>query len=296
MTRYSPIVLFAYNRPTHTLACLRSLQANEAAQCSDLYVYCDGPPEGASTDLQNAIRQTREVIKRGKWCGHMEMFEAATNIGCDASMRRGISEIIESLDTAIILEDDLLVGPQWLDFVNDGLTTYKDDNRVGAISGYMYPVTHRRLPTAFFNRFLNFWGWGTWQRAWNLFESDAGSLLRKLDEQSLTTRFALGRPIYIEYLKALQTREDSYDILWYATLLARDMFVLYPGTSLVSNQGFDLSGTHLAVLDGPNFAFLNQRPSTGRIDITMSTPYEDLDVTAAMEEANAYIWPERSSI
>jgi hypothetical protein len=67
----------------------------------------------------------------------------------------------------------------------------------------------------------------------------------------------LGRPEYLDYLIALQNHPDSYDILWYASLLTRKQLVLYPGQSLVANLGFDLSGTHLSILDGPNYAFLN---------------------------------------
>ena len=38
----APIVLFVYNRPEHTRACLEYLERNELAAESELYVFADG--------------------------------------------------------------------------------------------------------------------------------------------------------------------------------------------------------------------------------------------------------------
>lgn len=287
----SPVVMFAYNRPEHTRAALITLRANQEASNTELFVYCDGPPAGCPQALTDSIEETRRVVRETEWCGHVEVIEADSNLGCDVSMRAGITEIIESFGKAIIFEDDLRVGPHWLSFVNRGLELYEEDERVGAISGFMYPVRHRKLPKTFFSCLLNFWGWGTWKRAWSCFETDAAELLHKLNENSLIERFMLGRPEYLDYLIALQNREDSYDILWYATLLTRKQLVLYPGQSLVANLGFDSSGTHLSILDGPNYAFLNQTVAPNAPQIIKEVPFEDVDATLAVVEANGYIWP-----
>ena len=43
----APIVLFVYNRPEHTRACLEYLERNELAAESELYVFADGAKSGS---------------------------------------------------------------------------------------------------------------------------------------------------------------------------------------------------------------------------------------------------------
>lgn len=291
MRRLSPIVFFAYNRPQHTRNALASLAENAEARSSELYIYCDAPPRGATQAVCDAVEQTRRVVRERQWCGHVQILEAPVNLGCDGSMLLGIESIVKSHGRVIVLEDDLIVGRYWLSFLNRGLAVYEGDERVGAISGFMYPIVHRSLPRTFFSCFLNFWGWATWKSAWDMFQPNASVLLRGLSESGLLDRYMLGRPEYLRYLIELQGRRDSYDILWYATLLTQQKLVLYPGQSLVANRGFDLSGTHLAILDEPNLAFMDHPVSDVELNVERQPVLEDKSATDAVIEANSYIWP-----
>ena len=48
----APIVLFVYNRPEHTRACLEYLERNELAAESELYVFADGVKAGSEVAIQ----------------------------------------------------------------------------------------------------------------------------------------------------------------------------------------------------------------------------------------------------
>ena len=52
----APIVLFVYNRPEHTRACLEYLERNELAAESELYVFADGAKSG-SEEAVAAVRR-----------------------------------------------------------------------------------------------------------------------------------------------------------------------------------------------------------------------------------------------
>lgn len=54
----APIVLFVYNRPEHTRACLEYLERNELAAESELYVFADGAKQGS----EEAVAAVRRVI------------------------------------------------------------------------------------------------------------------------------------------------------------------------------------------------------------------------------------------
>ena len=53
---------------------------------------------------------------------------------------QGVSEIINRYGAAIILEDDLIVSNDFLDYMQRGLAFYKNDERIWSIAGYSQPV------------------------------------------------------------------------------------------------------------------------------------------------------------
>ena len=80
------------------------------------------------------------------------------------SVIAGLDALFLSFESLIILQDDMVAAPQFLDFMNEGLRRYAPDVRVGAIQGFDYGAGNGpgRL---FFNRFFSPWGWATWRRA-----------------------------------------------------------------------------------------------------------------------------------
>mgnify|MGYP000338925091 CR=1 FL=1 len=77
---FSPIVLFAYNRPTHTQRTLDALSSNPEAKESDLYIYCDGPKSKITDNDFNKIKQVRFdanifAIYRGPYADIANHFE-----------------------------------------------------------------------------------------------------------------------------------------------------------------------------------------------------------------------------
>ena len=48
------------------------------------------------------------------------------------------------------------------------------------------------LPETFFLKGADCWGWATWKRAWDLFESDGAKLLAQLRERGLEREFDRG--------------------------------------------------------------------------------------------------------
>jgi SAM-dependent methyltransferase len=132
--------------------------------------------------------------------------------------------------------------------MNDGLWKYQEDEQVISIHGYIYPL-EQTLPETFFLKGADCWGWATWKRGWDLFESDGQSLLDELKRQKLTRLFDLDGSY--PYTKMLQDqilgRNNSWAIRWYASAFLKDKLTLYPGRSLVHNIGLDGSGIHCSV-------------------------------------------------
>lgn len=238
----APIALFVYNRPDHTRQTVEALRKNGLASASDLIIFSDGPRDQTA---ERAVAEVRSYIRSISGFKSVRIVERSENFGLSRSIISGVSEIMASHGRAIVLEDDLVTSPYFLEYMNDALDEYESDARVGSVHGYIYPVK-KPLPETFFLRGADCWGWATWKRAWDTFEADGAKLLHALETRGLMRGFDLeGAFGYSSMLKRqVAGLTDSWAIRWHASAYLSSMLTLYPGTSLVDNIGQDSSGTH----------------------------------------------------
>lgn len=238
----APIVLFVYNRPWHLRQTVESLNKNELAESSELFIFSDGPK---SEKGRKKIFEVREYCKTITGFKSVTLIEREWNLGLGNSIITGVTEIINKYGRIIVLEDDIISSPFFLKFMNDALEIYKDIPKVMHISGYMFPV-NGELPETFFYRATSCWGWATWKRAWNRFELDADKLLKSIKNKRLQHEFDIkGSMKYFDMLRDnANGKIDIWAIRWYASVFLEDGLCLHPGESLVNNCGHDGSGIH----------------------------------------------------
>jgi hypothetical protein len=143
------------------------------------------------------------------------------------------------------MEDDLVVSPDFLEYMNQALELYANNDEVISIHGFMYSVPPA-LPQTVFLRGADCWGWATWRRGWELFEPDSQKLLKELDKSPDRAQFDFdGAFPYRQMLKDQAAGTiDSWAVRWYASAFLANKLTLYPGQSLVENIGQEGSGTH----------------------------------------------------
>ena len=240
----APVALFVYNRPSHTRQTIDALAANPLADRTPLYVFSDAARDAAATA---SVEQVRELVRGVGGFASVQIVERERNFGLARSIIDGVGQVLGRHGSVIVVEDDLLLSPHFLRYMNDGLAVYADEERVASIHGYRYPGTEP-LPETFFLRGADCWGWATWSRAWRYFEPDGSLLLSRLRARRLTRAFDLDGSF--PYTRMLQDqiagRNDSWAMRWHASCFLADKLTLYPGRSLVHNTGNDASGTHSA--------------------------------------------------
>ena len=237
-----PILLFVYNRLNHTKRTVESLLANQNISQHELIVFSDGPKTVVDSSSVNQVRDFIATIKGFK---SATVHCSNTNKGLSRSIIDGVTQVLKRFDSCIVIEDDLVLSPHFLSFMRDGLSKYSADSRVASIHGYVYPADSV-LPTNFFMKGADCWGWGTWKRAWNLFEPDGSKLLEQLKKRGLINEFDFGGSYAYSGLlkKQIERKVDSWAIRWHASIFLENMLTLYPGKSLVHNIGNDRSGTN----------------------------------------------------
>jgi len=242
-----PVVVFAYKRVDHLRRLIESLAQNAEAAATPLYFYCDGAKR---PDDQPAVDKVRSYVSQIQGFASVASVFRPQNFGLAESIITGVSEILQTRDRVIVLEDDLVLSPYFLRYMIQALTLYENSQRIASIHGYCYPVD-LPLPETFFLRGADCWGWATWARAWRHFEPDGEKLLAKLRADKLTQAFDLdgGHPYTTMLEDQVAGRNDSWAIRWHASCFVRDMLTLYPGRTLVENIGNDSSGTHCVATD-----------------------------------------------
>ena len=239
----APIVLFVYNRPWHTRQTLESLRQNILADQSQLIIYSDGVKDNASTtDLKN-IYEVRQIIREKQWCQKVSIIESNKNYGLADSIIKGVTETVNTYGKVIVLEDDMLTSKHFLKFMNDALFLYQDEQEVACVSGFVHPIKFESL---FLIRGAEIWGWGTWKRAWDLFEIDSEKLFSELKKRNLTYRFDMNGTVNCTDLlvSQIEGKVSSWGIRWYASAFLANKLHLYPPKTLIKNIGRDGTGTH----------------------------------------------------
>jgi hypothetical protein len=150
----------------------------------------------------------------------------------------------------IVLEDDLLVAPDFLEFMNDCLEFYKDDAAVGSVTASC-PI--RAMPEGvagdvFLAERSCSHGWGTWQRVWQGVDWAASDAARLDCSWRLRRAFNReGNDQYSRLRRQLAGRIDSWSIRFGLSLFMRGLGTVYPAVNRVANIGFDGSGVHCGV-------------------------------------------------
>ena len=243
----APIALFGYKRPEHLVRTLEALKASPLACASELHVFSDGPKHSAD---RPAVEQVRALIRDLKGFAQVLVHERVENLGLAQSVIEGVTELSRSYGRVIVLEDDLVVAPGFLTFMNQALQLYQDEPKVMQVSGYMFPVAHsERIGSTFLCRVPTSWGWGTWERAWRLLDLDSAKLLNLLQGEGQQYEFNVkGSYPYFEHLKLQADGQlDVWGVRWYASMFIAGGLCVYPGQSMVQNIGMDGSGAHCGI-------------------------------------------------
>ncbi len=237
----APIAIFAFNRPQHLRNLIRSLEENPKWLLSEVIFFIDGPRHDKDRKL---ISEVEDIVKKlnHKQC---QIYVNKQNRGLSTSIIEGLNKVFENYEEVIVLEDDLVVSNQFLDFMNLCLKKFKDELKIGAIQGYS-PINLVNQDKIFYMKGADCWGWATWRDKWELFNSDGLYLYSEINRRKLIRAFNVENSYpFFEMLKRQYLGlNNSWAIRWHASLFISDKYSVYPPKTLVMNLGMDGSGTN----------------------------------------------------
>lgn len=239
MENKTAICILAYNRYEHLSRVLNRLFEFDLSGF-DLLVFQDGPKNSKDAFQTRKVTELIESYPPSKF-KHKVIRQQ--NIGLADAVVQSLDFCFEKYNQAIILEDDILISEGFLNFMEQALNHYAQDDKVAGVSGFSYYP--KELESAYFLPIGCSWGWGTWKRAWEGMTNDPDRALKDLRSSGKITKFDFGSYPFTAILEnTVSGNSSSWAIQFYVQFFLKGQLFLFPPVSLCRNIGFDGSGTH----------------------------------------------------
>jgi hypothetical protein len=236
-----PAVLFlVFNRPDTTR---RVWEQIRQARPTRLYVAADGPRphrEGEAALCQ----RVRTIATNVDWpCQVLTRFRDE-NLGCRVAVSSAISWFFVHEEEGIILEDDCLPAPDFFRYCAFALVRWRHDTQVMHVGGTVYVDFDHGPESVVFSKLVPITGWATWRRAWHLYDP-AMARIDELDRLPLQQWYRSQARNVHRAIRQIHDRQiNAWGARWVLTVLVNGGVSVLPRTNLISNIGYDATGTN----------------------------------------------------
>lgn len=242
---YYPVIIPTLNRYEHFKNCVESLAKNTLTCKTELIIGLDYPPSEKYWEGRQKIKDYIPMITGFK---KVTCLERAENFGSTKNSLDLQEYALSKYDAYIYTEDDNVFSPYFLQFINDGLEKYKDNDSVLAICGYSYPIDWETDKNCVLqHQYFSAWGYGIWKNrekrlSQNLTQSFLYDFYRKNKMRINTVNSVQMMPAM------LHDKIQKSDVTRSIYLSVTKQYVLMPAKTLVKNNGYDGSGEHCSTL------------------------------------------------
>lgn len=244
----SPVVIFVHSRLDHTKKTIQSLSECYLSDLTDLIVYSDG---ARNSKEEEGVDSVREYLRSLSGFKSVEVIERDQNFGLANNIISGVSEVLSTSNTVIVLEDDMILSRSFLKYMNCNLNRFSKDKTIWQISSWIPRVDLENDISSSTNLYISrsqlmpCWGWATWKDRWSLLELDISTLMKKFRlKDKFLFNLGMQYPFYSHLVGNLTKRNSTWAIYWYASCFLSDGKSIIPAKPLVMNIGSDGSGSH----------------------------------------------------
>ncbi len=264
-----PVLIGTYTRLSHLRQTVDALKQNYLAAKTDLYIASDFPRD--SSDAM-AVEELRKYVDTINGFSSVRKIYRDRNFGVTRNFVDAAKSILETSNEIIIMEDDIVTGRGFLNFMNDALLFHRNNEDVLAVSGYLWPEFFFEGANSVLLPAYNTWGWGTWRDRYNNVEAFHGLSKEVFQNRSFFFRVLLTNPNLLPMAQAFSRgRLRALDLEWNLNTIKSNGFSVFPPQSLVRNIGFDGTGLNC----GFDSSFENQVINTeGRVSVVFDREFD----------------------
>ena len=242
----SPVAVFVYRRVDLLRRTIDALKLNPESKDTILYIFSDAASMASD---EKSVGDVRSYVGSIEGFKDVRIICHDTNLGLASNIEDGVSYVLQSHKTVIVLEDDILTAPTFLAYMNEALYLYQDNCTVAQICGYSFLeklATEYALDDTYFVLGSDCLAWATWRRAWQDYTSDSQYLASRIATAKAVKSFNRGNSYnYFKMLRKNRTRRSrSWSINFYAVNFLLDRYTLYPKSSLALHVGVHTDATN----------------------------------------------------
>jgi len=240
----TPVAFVIFNRPDTTKKVFAEIAK---ARPPKLLVIADGPRADHPDDVEKCAA-VRTIIDGVDWDCEVLTNYSDVNLGCKFRISSGLDWVFDTVEEAIILEDDCLPHPTFFRFCEELLERYRDDERVMHIGGNNFLCSRENLKYSYyFSMYSHIWGWATWRRAWKYYDVEMKLWPTIRDNEWMQSIFDDKQ--YAKNRKNIWGavhggKIDTWDYQWLFAVLTQNGLSILPKVNLISNIGFGQDATH----------------------------------------------------
>mgnify|MGYP002397663302 CR=1 FL=1 len=238
----APIILFTYKRLDTLQLTVDALKKNYLAKDSDLIIFSDA---AKTSKDQVAVNNVRTYLKTISGFKSITINEANTNKGLANSIIDGVSLVLQQHESVIVLEDDLVSSPNFLNYMNEALSFYKNNTKIFSIAGFSIPVKNNKKLDIYFTQRSSSWSWATWRNRWEQIDwevSDYDTFKNSSQQKKAFNK--MGSDMASMLHKQMTGKLDSWAIRWCYHQFKNNLFSVHPIISKIDNVGFTPDATN----------------------------------------------------
>lgn len=238
MESLAPIVIFTYTRLDTLKKTIKYLKLNNLARLSEIYIFSDGYKSKIDKKYVLKVRKYLQTIKGFK---KINLIFKKKNFGLADNIVKGVSNVIEKHGKIIVLEDDIVVSSNFLEYMNFALNKYQSIKKVWHINSwnYNFKIDETEVNT-FFTRVMNCWGWGTWKDRWKFFDKNPKKIIKNFSKKNIFNFNIENSYDFWSQIKRNKSGSiNTWAIFWYVNIFENKGVCLSPVESLSKNIGYD---------------------------------------------------------
>lgn len=228
---------------------MEALLKNPECASMDIIFFADGYK--GEKDKQGVL-ETRAYIDSLTGFKNVYKHYRDKNFSTGPNFHTGLTYLSNNYDRFIIVEDDLVVTPNYVKYLLDALDFYKEQKSVFCVTGFCFPLRIKNYPydSIIANRFCSY-GWASWADRVKdvIWDKEGLSSLIKTSSNFKNRLNEEGMDLYRMVKKEIDGTISTWDIQMQVYVSEHRLKVVYPIISKGTNIGFDEESTNTFGID-----------------------------------------------
>lgn len=219
------------------------------ARPSRLFLFQDGPR--GERDLAG-IEACRAIVADNQidWECEVHRNYQEKNLGCMVAGYTSHQWAFSLAEKCIVLEDDVVPSLSFFPFCKEMLDRYENDERITMVAGFNVDEITADIPyDYFFTSAFSIWGWASWRRVVQQWDSnytflDDSFSMRQLDSLIRQRGY---RNSFIKMCKGhRESGEPQFESVFWATMLFNSGLAIIPSKNMINNVGASADSAHFS--------------------------------------------------